>query len=254
MNIYGDLVSSRYAYSSFFVILPRHNQGDCKVPYSPLPEHRLDRQVQNPDIVYEDEHLVVINKPANMLSVPGKGPDKQDCAISRLQLTHPGALSVHRLDYATSGLLVVALTKDVHRALSKLFEQRLIHKRYLARVDGIVTLNEGEVDLPLICDWPNRPRQKVDFEQGKAARTLYAVQHRNLAEHSTTLELTPITGRSHQLRVHMQQLGHPILGDEFYADADVKAKASRLLLHAQWLKFEHPVTAQTLEISLPAPF
>lgn len=216
--------------------------------------HQLNTQVEDPKIVFEDPHLLVINKPANMLSVPGRGPDKQDCAIARVQRSYPQALSTHRLDYATSGLLVVALSKEAHRAIGKLFEKRAIKKRYCACVSGLVSDDQGEITLPLICDWPNRPLQKVDFEQGKPARTLYQVVARSMEQMTSRLALTPVTGRSHQLRVHMQQLGHPILGDEFYAPESVKKQSPRLLLHAEWLAFSHPITGAEIEIHCPADF
>lgn len=173
--------------------------------------------------------------------------------MSRLQTVYPEALSVHRLDYATSGLLIVARSKDVHRQLSKLFETRLIDKSYTAVASGLIETNEGRIDLPLICDWPNRPLQKVDFEQGKPSVTLYTRIALNRDSHSTRLTLTPVTGRSHQLRVHLQQIGHPILGDEFYAPIEIKAQATRLLLHATTLSFIHPVTNVQIELmSTPA--
>ena len=177
-----------------------------------------------------------------MLSVPGRGPEKQDCLINRLQLLFPDALSVHRLDYATSGLIIVARSKTVQRQLSILFEQRKIVKSYTAIVAGLLKQDTGSVDLPLICDWPNRPLQKVDFELGKPSRTLYQCIERDSKTESSRVELTPITGRSHQLRVHMQQLGHPILGDQFYAPESIRNASRVLCLHATRLHFLHPVT------------
>ncbi|UTA46339.1 pseudouridine synthase [Simiduia sp. 21SJ11W-1] len=224
------------------------------MPTHPSLKQPLASPTTNPVIVYEDDHLLVIDKPANMLSVPGRGPDKQDCAIARIQQSHPQALIVHRLDYATSGLLVVALSKAVHRSLSKLFEVRAIQKRYCATVDGQVAQDHGEITLPLICDWPNRPLQKVDFAQGKPACTQYRVLSRDAHADTSRVALTPITGRSHQLRVHMQQIGHPIVGDEFYAPPAAFNKAPRLLLHAEYLAFEHPVTNRTLTLDSPPPF
>lgn len=199
-------------------------------------------------LVYEDAHILVANKPANFLSVPGRGPEKQDCLITHLQQRFPEALSVHRLDYATSGLIIVARSKAVHRQISILFEQRKVEKMYTAVVAGLIEQETGRVELPLICDWPNRPLQKVDFESGKPSTTLYRCIDKNLTQQTTRVELTPITGRSHQLRVHMQAIGHPILGDEFYAPESIKAASSHLCLHATYLGFEHPVTHQKLAL------
>ncbi|MDN3639742.1 pseudouridine synthase [Simiduia curdlanivorans] len=200
------------------------------------------------EFVHEDEFFLVVNKPAKMLSVPGRGPENQDCLISRVQRHFPEALSVHRLDYATSGLIIVARSKDVHRQLSILFEQRKIEKSYTAIVSGIIEDDAGSVDLPLICDWPNRPLQKVDMETGKPSRTLYQCVERNQANNSTRVILTPVTGRSHQLRVHMQQLGHPILGDQFYAPEPVRNASPFLCLHATQLSFTHPVTNSGIKV------
>lgn len=183
-----------------------------------------------------------------MLSVPGRGPENQDCLISRVQRTFPEALSVHRLDYATSGLIIVARSKPVHRQLSILFEQRKIEKSYTALVSGILKDEAGSVDLPLICDWPNRPLQKVDMESGKPSCTLYQCMERYVEDNATRVRLTPVTGRSHQLRVHMQQLGHPILGDQFYAPEPVRDASPFLCLHSTRLSFNHPVTQETLEL------
>lgn len=202
--------------------------------------------------VHVDDHLIVIDKPPGLLSVPGRGPEKADCAVARVNADHPGALTVHRLDMATSGLLVLARSKDMQAAMSRLFERGEVEKAYFADVWGTPTPPTGEIDLPLITDWPNRPRQKVDHEIGKPSRTLYETIEAH-ADH-TRLRLTPLTGRSHQLRVHLAEIGHPILGDELYAHKAALAAASRLHLHACRLAFEHPVTGTRLTLASPSPF
>jgi tRNA pseudouridine32 synthase/23S rRNA pseudouridine746 synthase len=189
------------------------------------------------ELVHEDAGFIVANKASGLLSVPGRGPDKQDCLIHRVQVVYPEALAVHRLDMSTSGLLLLARSPEMHRELSKLFEQRLVAKRYIAVLAGQLVAEAGEVDLPLICDWPNRPRQKVDFDVGKPSQTRYRLLTYDAAADTSRVELEPITGRSHQLRVHMQSLGHPILGDELYGSS---TSAPRLLLHATQLQFTMP--------------
>jgi tRNA pseudouridine32 synthase/23S rRNA pseudouridine746 synthase len=205
-------------------------------------------------LIHVDRFLIVANKPTRLLSVPGRGEDKQDCLISRIQVEFPDALIVHRLDYDTSGLLVLARGKEMHRRLSILFQSRKVDKRYAAVVDGQLELSSGEVNLPLIVDWPNRPLHKVDFETGKPSLTLYRVLSYSPETHSSRVELTPKTGRTHQLRVHMQALGHPILGDALYADPAARAKADRLLLHAEYLAFSHPESEEHLNFSCAAAF
>ena len=204
------------------------------------------------NIVFKDEHLLVLNKPSGLLTVPGKALEHKDSLELRVQRVYPTAKIVHRLDMATSGLLVMALDKDTHRQLSKQFELRQTRKTYIARVYGEVSGERGSVDLPLICDWPNRPKQMVCQQRGKPSLTHWRVLERN--DNSTRMELTPVTGRSHQLRVHMLSLGHPILGDRLYAHSDALAMAQRLQLHAQTLGFTHPVTELPLELSAPVPF
>jgi len=206
------------------------------------------------EVLYVDDVLLVVNKPNGLLSVPGRGAHKQDCLITRLQVEFPDALIVHRLDMETSGLLVLARNTDVHRQLSALFQRRAVQKSYVAIVDGRVEEAAGEIDLPLICDWPNRPRQKVDHQLGKPSRTLFHVLGAGIDGHSTRVELVPETGRSHQLRVHMQSLGHAILGDRLYADKQAQARSSRLLLHAESLGFLHPLTGESVVVTSEAPF
>lgn len=202
--------------------------------------------------VHVDEHLIVIDKPSGLLSVPGRGLEKADCAVSRVDVDYPGALTVHRLDMATSGLLVLARSKEVQAALSRLFERGEVEKAYFADVWGIPKPPEGEIDLPLITDWPNRPRQKVDHEIGKPSRTLYETIGVSLKY--SRLCLTPLTGRSHQLRVHLAEIGHPILGDELYAHGAALAAAPRLHLHASQLAFDHPGTGVRLNLTSLCPF
>ncbi|MDR1935122.1 MAG: RNA pseudouridine synthase [Candidatus Accumulibacter sp.] len=205
-------------------------------------------------LIHVDRALIVAAKPTRLLSVPGRGPDKQDCLIARLQGEFPDALIVHRLDFDTSGLVVLARGKKTQRALSLLFQERRVDKRYVAVVEGRPKQSEGEIDLPLCVDWPNRPLHKVDFDSGKPALTRYRVIAHDGALHASRLALTPETGRTHQLRVHMQALGHPILGDPLYAHEDARSKAERLLLHAERLAFPHPSTGKPLDFSLAAPF
>jgi tRNA pseudouridine32 synthase/23S rRNA pseudouridine746 synthase len=206
------------------------------------------------DLYYVDEHLLVVNKPAGLLSVPGRGEDKQDCMINRVMREYPDAFIVHRLDMDTSGLLLMARGKPMQSALSILFQQRTVHKRYLAVVGGKLKQIEGEINLPLLLDWPNRPKHKVDYESGKPSLTRYSVLSYDAVNDLSRVELEPFTGRSHQLRVHLMSLGHPIVGDELYAPAELKAKAARLLLHAWQLGFQHPISNENLQFECEADF
>lgn len=197
------------------------------------------------DICFEDESILVANKPAGLLSVPGRLPEHQDSLWTRLREVYPSIEVVHRLDMATSGLMLLAKTKQAERHLKKQFQYRLTHKIYYARVWGHLHEDEGLVDLPLICDWPNRPRQKVCFEHGKSSQTRYKTLARETKPSGTQTSLVcllPITGRSHQLRVHMMAQGHSIVGDEFYANDEAKAFSARLQLHSAELSFYHPDT------------
>jgi tRNA pseudouridine32 synthase/23S rRNA pseudouridine746 synthase len=211
------------------------------------------RPPQSPylDILYQDEALLVLNKPSGLLSVPGKALEHQDSLQLRVQRVFPTARTVHRLDMATSGLVVMALTLDAQRELNWQFERRQTQKHYIARLEGRLQTQAGAVDLPLICDWPNRPKQMVCFSRGKPAQTLF--ENIGYEENATRVRLTPVTGRSHQLRVHMQWLGHPICGDKFYGSAPDE-KTERLQLHAAMLGLRHPQTGQWLEFRSPAPF
>jgi tRNA pseudouridine32 synthase/23S rRNA pseudouridine746 synthase len=205
-------------------------------------------------LLYQDDALLVVDKPAGLLSVPGRGPDKADCAASRVQQRFPDALVVHRLDMGTSGLLLFARGPEAQRQLSRSFEARQTDKRYEALVWGLVPGDQGQIDLPLICDWPNRPRQMVSHERGKPSSTLWQVLARDAVLNQTRLALQPITGRSHQLRVHLQALGHPILGDELYAHSEAQAAAPRMMLHACRLSLPHPITGATLVVESEVPF
>lgn len=206
------------------------------------------------NILYHDDALIVVDKPSGLLSVPGRGANKQDCMISRVQAEFPDALIVHRLDMGTSGIMVMARGKEMERALSILFQSRKVHKHYLAVVAGKTEQDSGEINLPLITDWPNRPRQMVSFELGKPSCTRYQVLAYDSSTDTTTLELEPVTGRSHQLRVHLQALGHPILGDELYACPETCGRAGRLLLHATSIRFPHPLTSADMAVISSAPF
>lgn len=214
-------------------------------PYNP-PQDPLH-------ILYQDEHIMVVNKPSGLLSVPGRAPENKDSLMTRIQADHPAAESVHRLDMATSGVIAVALTKAAERELKRQFREREPKKHYVARVWGHPENAQGVVDLPLICDWPNRPKQKVCYETGKAAQTEYEVLE-YADDNTARVLLRPITGRSHQLRVHMMALGHPILGDKFYATPEAFARAPRLLLHAEQLTITHPAYGTPMTFRAPADF
>ncbi|WP_229145917.1 RluA family pseudouridine synthase [Alcanivorax sp. 1008] len=204
-------------------------------------------------VLYQDDWLVIVNKPAFLLSVPGRGPLKQDSVQSRLAAQFDDIRLIHRLDLDTSGLMVFARGGPAQKHLARHFQERKVRKEYRARVAGIVGPDQGEVELPIICDWENRPRQKIS-EDGKWALTRYRVLSRDINDDSTLVALEPYTGRSHQLRIHMRELGHPIIGCDLYAPADILARSPRLLLHACYIGFEHPQTNQWREFHCPAPF
>jgi len=205
-------------------------------------------------LLHIDSALLIVSKPSGLLSVPGRGPGKEDCLIARVQADYPEALIVHRLDCDTSGLLVLARSKEMHRCLSILFQDRQVTKRYVAVVNGKPGDDEGEINLPLIVDWPNRPLHKVDFVSGKPSLTRFRVDAYDALNDCSRVELLPETGRTHQLRVHMQAIGHSILGDSLYADPEARAKATRLLLHAEYLAFEHPQSGAALQFVDAADF
>jgi tRNA pseudouridine32 synthase / 23S rRNA pseudouridine746 synthase len=209
--------------------------------------------------IYQDDDLLVVDKPSGLLSVPGRGAHVQDCLIARVQRHCPDALIVHRLDMDTSGLVLLARGPAMQKKLSALFMNRQVGKRYEAIVHGQVASNQGQIDLPLITDWPNRPRQKVDHIDGKPSQTRYVVLARWVTneQHFSRLSLTPVTGRTHQLRVHCQQMGHPIVGDPLYSLSDTddkKAQGMRLMLHALELSFAHPVSGLQVTLMSPCQF
>lgn len=205
-------------------------------------------------ILHLDAHCIVAMKPAGLLSVPGRGAEKRDCLASRIRSRHGDALVVHRLDMATSGLVVFARGPEAQRRLGAAFEKRDVVKTYVAVVAGWLADDAGAIDLPLAADWPNRPKQIVDEERGKAALTHFRVLTRDPTARTTRVELRPVTGRSHQLRVHLTALGHPILGDALYAPPAVQGRANRLLLHAAALRFPHPADGTPFAIDSPVPF
>ena len=207
-------------------------------------------------VLYEDDALLALNKPEGLLSVPGRLTAHRDSLYSRVLEQHPQAMVVHRLDLATSGVLVMAKNLEANRALSRQFQQRSVQKTYLAIVEGTPAQAAGCVDLPLICDWPNRPRQMVDHAIGKPSQTEWTAlgAHDVARQAGTRVELRPLTGRSHQLRVHMAEMGHPIFGDRFYATAQGAAASNRLLLHAWVLALHHPVDDRPLRFEAPCPF
>ncbi len=203
------------------------------------------------DILYQDEDIVVLNKPSGLLSVPGKATEHFDSVQYRVQRVWPNASIVHRLDMATSGVMVMALNKVAQRHLNRQFQLRQTAKVYHARVAGQVNADSGSIDLPLICDWPNRPKQKVCYQHGKPSLTNFKVLTRG--EHETRLQLEPVTGRSHQLRVHLQFIGHPILGDKFYAAVN-NTEVARLQLHAVSLQLQHPSSGILQTFAALCPF
>jgi len=215
----------------------------------------MDQSYTPPDtplsVLHEDAEVLLIDKPAGLLSVPGKGPHLADCLLSRVQDAFPDALLVHRLDRDTSGVMIFALTPHAQRHLGLQFEKRMTKKTYVARVWGTPAEKTGTVDLPLIVDWPNRPKQKVCFETGKPAQTDWRVL-KSQGE-TSRIRLQPHTGRSHQLRVHMLALGHPILGDPFYASG-AAGDFPRLMLHSQELRFNHPQGGRSMKIRATVPF
>lgn len=204
------------------------------IPHNPAPV----------TVIHEDAHLLLIHKPDLLLSVPGRHPANRDCMITRLQQRYCDALVVHRLDLDTSGIMVVARGKPAQATLSRLFQERQVHKRYFAWVHGVVDSDHGSIDLPIARDWPNRPRQKICGASGRHALTHYRVLQRR--DNATYLELEPVTGRSHQLRIHCRELGHPILGCDLYAPPAVLGAAPRLLLHASRVALPHPHTGREI--------
>ena len=207
------------------------------------------------DILHLSAQLIVVNKPSGLLCVPGRGAGKEDCLSRRVQAEYPDALIVHRLDMGTSGIVVMGRGAEAQRALSVLFQERQVRKRYQAVVDGCWTAAAtGEIDLPISGDWPNRPKKMVDHVRGRPSLTRYRVIDIDTARAVSRIELDPLTGRSHQLRVHMEAMGHPIIGDDFYGTPASCAKAERLMLHACEIEFSDPATGAPLRVDCPAPF
>jgi len=221
------------------------------------------------ELLYADPTLLVLNKPPGLLSVPGKGEDKQDCLSRRVQATFDDALVVHRLDMATSGLLLMARNAEAQKLLNQAFAERAIHKRYIAIVAGDCRpcgANSGQepdtsepsgwqtIDLPILVDWPNRPLRTINHSDGKPSQTRWRCVAYDASSRCSRLELEPLTGRSHQLRVHLQAIGHPIVGDALYAPAEVAHASNRLLLHASALSLVHPDHAQPMHFSCPDSF
>ncbi len=206
------------------------------------------------EFAHIDDACLVAVKPSGMLSVPGRGEAGRDCLAARVQAEWPDALVVHRLDMSTSGLMLFARGAEMQRALSIAFAERRVGKRYVAVVDGLIEPAQGEIDLPLAADWPNRPKQRVDTEHGKPSLTRYRVVAQAADGAWSRVELEPVTGRAHQLRVHLSARGHAILGDALYACPAVLARAERLLLHAAQLDFAHPITGSVISVASPPPF
>ena len=220
----------------------------------PLNDDFVYQPPQDPLVIlYEDADLIIIEKPAGLLSVPGRLPEHHDSAYLRVLALYPAAKITHRLDMATSGILMFAKHRDAEVAVSKMFQARTVHKHYMAWVQGHLK-GTGQVDVPLIADWENRPRQMVHYELGKKALTLYEALDYDATQDITRVKLTPITGRSHQLRVHMLHLGHPITGDKIYHPNALQSPLKRMALHAYYLAFEQPLTGQQLEIEAKIPF
>ena len=205
-------------------------------------------------IVYADDVLLVVNKPAQLLTVPGRHPQNQDCLISRVQREFPTAAVVHRLDYDTSGLVVLPLTKRVLSEISKQFQARTVHKHYVALVSGKLAKTQGSIELPIAADNENRPLYKVCQKEGKPSVTRYQLLTYHSDTQQSRVQLEPVTGRSHQLRVHMLALGHPMLGDTLYAPAAIAAQSKRLMLHAEHIRFTHPLTGKLLSFFAEAAF
>jgi len=217
----------------------------------PRPMSDYDPPNDPPEVLHEDHEIVVVNKPEGLLSVPGKGDHLADCLLTRVQDVFPMALLVHRLDRDTSGVMVFGLTPYAQRTLSMQFETRVVKKTYVARVAGRLEPKTGTIELPLIVDWENRPRQMVCHETGKEAVTDWRVQR--YLEDETRVRLMPKTGRSHQLRVHMLSLGHPILGDPLYAEGAVRDHP-RMMLHSEELRVNHPESGRGMSFRAKAPF
>jgi tRNA pseudouridine32 synthase/23S rRNA pseudouridine746 synthase len=218
-------------------------------PYYIVP--KCDKEVE---ILYEDEHLLVVNKPEFLLTVPGRAPENKDCVITRLQKNYPEAVIVHRLDLDTSGLLIVPIQREAMSHIARQFQERKIQKRYEAIVWGKVKESSGTIALPIKADWENRPLQMIHFEGGKRALTHYRRLDYCEKTDQTRLNLVPVTGRSHQLRIHCREIGHPIIGCDMYAHEEALRASERLLLHACEISFTHPATKKAIHVESTVPF
>lgn len=216
------------------------------------PPYLVPHSQEDIRILHEDDDLLLVRKPDLLLSIPGRHPLNKDCLITRLQQRYPSASIVHRLDLDTSGIMVIPLNKPTHAHISRQFQLRQVEKSYHAIVYGVIPQDRGEIDLPIATDWADRPRQKICRERGRSALTRYEVLKRE-GDRSRVL-LKPVTGRTHQLRIHMRELGHPILGCDMYAHPEALGMASRLMLHASRLAFEHPGTGEWLAGECPPDF
>ena len=216
------------------------------------PPYLVPHSQEEIRILHEDDDLLLVRKPDLLLSIPGRHPLNKDCLVTRLQQRYPSASIVHRLDLDTSGIMVIPLNKPAHAHISRQFQERRVEKSYHAIVYGLLAEESGEIDLPIASDWANRPRQMICHERGRSALTRFEVLERGVDR--TRVLLKPVTGRSHQLRIHMRELGHPILGCDMYAHPQALAMASRLMLHASTLAFEHPGTGQWLAGECPPDF
>jgi tRNA pseudouridine32 synthase/23S rRNA pseudouridine746 synthase len=217
-----------------------------------LPPYLVPHSTEEIAILFQDSDLLLVRKPTLLLSIPGRHPLNKDCLITRLQQRYPSASIVHRLDLDTSGIMVIPLNKPTHAHISRQFQQREVRKTYHAIVYGVVEPDEGEVDLPIKSDWEHRPLQKICHENGRSALTFFEVLERQ--KDRSRMLLKPVTGRSHQLRIHMRELGHPILGCDMYAHETALGMADRLMLHASTLEFTHPTTGQWLRGDCPPDF
>ena len=217
-----------------------------------LPPYLVPHSEEPIRILYQDAHLLLVRKPHLLLSVPGRHRLNKDCLVTRLQQDFPSASIVHRLDLDTSGIMVIPLDKPTHAHISRQFQERLVYKQYEAVVWGMVEADSGEINLPIVCDWERRPLQKICHDTGREAITWFEVLERG--PDRTRLLLTPQTGRSHQLRIHCREMGHPILGCDMYAHPAALALSPRLLLHATELGFTHPVSGAWLQETCPADF
>lgn len=208
------------------------------------------------EVVYVDDAIVVLNKPSGLLTVPGRGPEKQDCLSKRAQARYPDALIVHRLDRDTSGLVVMARGLPAQRVVNLAFEQRRVDKRYVAVVGGPLPVSDTwqDIDMPMLVDWPNRPKRTINYTDGQQALTRWRCTAVDPLANTSRVDLEPVTGRTHQLRVHMQAIGHPMLGDTLYAPPEVQAQAPRLLLHSGLLSLPHPISGETREFTVAPAF